>query len=330
VISYQLLVMSGQSRLGNSQQSTVNSQQTMSIVALFGALETGLLYALIGLGVYLSFRVLEFPDLTVDGSFPLGGAVVATLILQGVNPAIATLMAILAGALAGLVTAWLNVQLKILHLLASILTMISLYSINLRIMGKPNIALLGQPTLLTPLQPLFKSIPQGLVIPIILLGIVMMIKFLLDRFLSSEIGLAMQATGANPQMAKAQGITTETMILLGMAISNALVALGGALFAQIYGFADVTMGVGTIVFGLAAVIIGETLITPKTVIQATLGAVLGAVVYRIVVALALNADFLGFQAQDLNLVTAILVALALVLPQGLFRWKKIKVLGNRE
>ncbi|VXD24902.1 ABC transporter permease [Planktothrix serta PCC 8927] len=288
----------------------------MSIVALFGAIETGLLYALIGLGVYLSFRVLEFPDLTVDGSFPLGGAVAATLILQGVNPAIATFIAGLAGALAGLVTAWLNVQLKILHLLASILTMISLYSINLRIMGKPNIALLGQPTILTPLQPVFNSIPQWLVIPIILLAIVIVIKIILDQFLNSEIGLAMRATGANPLMAKAQGITTEGMILLGMAISNALVALGGALFAQIYGFADVTMGVGTIVFGLAAVIIGETFITPTTVIKATLGAILGSVIYRIAVALALNADFLGFQAQDLNLVTAILVALALVLPQS--------------
>ncbi|MBE9146268.1 ABC transporter permease [Planktothrix mougeotii] len=288
----------------------------MSIVALFGAIETGLLYALIGLGVYLSFRVLEFPDLTVDGSFPLGGAVAATLILQGVNPAIATFIACLAGALAGLVTAWLNVQLKILHLLASILTMISLYSINLRIMGKPNIALLGQPTILTPLQPVFKSIPQWLVIPIILLAIVIIIKILLDQFLNSEIGLAMRATGANPLMAKAQGITTERMILLGMAISNGLVALGGALFAQIYGFADVTMGVGTIVFGLAAVIIGETFIAPTTVMKATLGAILGSVVYRIAVALALNADFLGFQAQDLNLVTAILVALALVLPQS--------------
>lgn len=288
----------------------------MTIVALLGAIETGLLYALIGLGVYLSFRVLDFPDLTVDGSFPLGGAVAATLIVQGMNPFLATILACLAGALAGLVTAWLNVQLKILHLLASILTMISLYSINLRIMGKPNIALLGQPTILTPLQPLFESLPQQIVIPGILLGIAIAAKFAVDLFLGSEIGLGMRATGANPQMANAQGISTGIMILLGMAMSNGLVALGGALFAQIYGFADVTMGVGTIVFGLAAVIIGETFITPVTVAKATLGVILGSVVYRIAVGLALNADFLGFQAQDLNLVTALLVAFALVLPNS--------------
>ena len=288
----------------------------MSIVALLGAIETGLLYALIGLGVYLSFRVLDFPDLTVDGSFPLGGAVAATLIVQGVNPFLATMIAFFAGALAGLVTAWLNVQLKILHLLASILTMISLYSINLRIMGKPNIALLGQSTILTPLQPLFEFVPQWVAVPGLLLGIAIATKLIVDQFLGSEIGLGMRATGANPQMANAQGITTGKMILLGMAMSNGLVALGGALFAQIYGFADVTMGVGTIVFGLAAVIIGETFIAPLTVAKATLGVILGSVVYRIAVGLALNADFLGFQAQDLNLVTAILVALALVLPNS--------------
>lgn len=288
----------------------------MSIVALLGAIETGLLYALIGLGVYLSFRVLDFPDLTVDGSFPLGGAVAATLIVQGVNPFLATLIAGFSGALAGLVTAWLNVKLKILHLLASILTMISLYSINLRIMGKPNIALLGQSTILTPLQPLFEWVPQWVAVPGLLLGIAIATKLIVDRFLGSEMGLGMRATGANPQMANAQGIETGKMILLGMAISNGLVALGGALFAQIYGFADVTMGVGTIVFGLAAVIIGETFIAPLTVAKATLGVILGSVVYRIAVGLALNADFLGFQAQDLNLVTAILVALALVLPNS--------------
>lgn len=286
----------------------------MSLIALFGAIETGLLYGLVGLGVYLSFRILNFPDLTVDGSFPLGGAVTATLIVQGMNPLLATSIACLAGGLAGFCTAWLNVQLKILNLLASILTLIALYSINLRIMGRPNIPLLGQSTILTPLSDFFRGMPQGLGGPLVLLGIVAIAKVGVDLFLNSELGLAMRATGANPDMARSQGIPTGKIILLGMAMSNSLVALAGGLFAQINGFADVTMGVGTIVLGLAAVIIGETLISGSTVQRATVGVLVGSVVYRITVAIALNADFVGFQAQDLNLITAVLVALALVLP----------------
>ncbi|MGE5655738.1 MAG: ABC transporter permease [Actinomycetota bacterium] len=299
----------------------------MTETAFWGAIETGLLYSLVALGVYLSFRVLEFPDLTVDGSFPLGGAVAASLIVQGINPFIATCIALVAGAAAGFVTAWLNVQLKILHLLASILTMIALYSINLRIMGRPNIPLLGQSTLLTPLLNLLAHQP-GWLTALILLIITLATKFGVDSFLSSELGLAMRATGANLTMANAQGIATGKMILLGIALSNALVALAGALFAQIYGFADVTMGVGTIVFGLAAVIIGETFLSRATVYWATLGAIVGSVVYRIAVAIALNANFIGLQAQDLNLVTSILVGLALVLPNSRHRlqaiWKRQK------
>ncbi|MBP0016445.1 MAG: ABC transporter permease [Cyanobacteria bacterium SBLK] len=314
----------------------------MSIIAFFGAIELGLLYALVGIGVYLSFRVLDFPDLTVDGSFPLGGAVAATLIANGLNPYLATGLAIVAGGIAGFVTAFLNVQFKILHLLASILTAIALYSINLRIMGKPNVSLLGQSTVLSPFENLLDFWPSWITMPIILFVLVLGIKFGLDYFLNSELGLAMRATGANTIMAKAQGIYSDRAILLGMAMSNALVALAGALFAQLYGFADVSMGVGTIIFGLAAVIIGERLITDRgmgkatfaTVLgaivsrmttvfsfnrvqRATLGAILGAIVYRIAIAFALNADFLGFQAQDLNLVTAILVGLALIFPKSL-------------
>lgn len=301
----------------------------MSLIAFFGAIETGLLYGLVGLGVYFSFRILNFPDLTVDGSFPLGGAVTATLIVQGMNPLLATGIACLAGGLAGFCTAWLNVQLKILNLLASILTLIALYSINLRIMGRPNVPLLGQLTILTPLEGFFSGIPQGLGVPLVLLGIVAIAKVGVDLFLRSELGLAMRATGANPDMARSQGIPTGKTILLGMAMSNSLVALAGGLFAQINGFADVTMGVGTIVLGLAAVIIGETLISGSTVQRATLGVLVGSVVYRITVAIALNADFMGFQAQDLNLITAVLVALALVLPNmrnslpGLFKRQKL-------
>jgi putative tryptophan/tyrosine transport system permease protein len=292
----------------------------MNIVALAGAIELGLLYGLVALGVYLSFRVLDFPDLTADGSFPLGGAVAATLIVRGVPPIVATAIALLAGVLAGVCTATLNVRFKILNLLASILTMIALYSVNLRIMGQPNVSLLGQPTLLTPLDGLLKYLPLWLGTPLVMGAIALLFKFLLDWFFTTEIGLAMRATGANPDMARAQGINTDRMILLGMGLSNGLIALAGALFAQVNGFADVTMGVGTIVFGLAAVIVGETLLSKRSVVWATLGALLGSVLYRLVVAIALNTRIFGLQSQDLNLVTAVIVGLALILPNR--RWRR--------
>ncbi len=294
----------------------------MNWIAFSGALELGFIYGLVGLGVYLSFRVLDFPDLTVDGSFPLGGAVAATLIVNGLSPLLATAIAILAGGLAGLCTAWLSVQFNILNLLASILTMIALYSINLRIMGQPNVSLLGESTLLTPLQGLLEQLPKLVGVPLIMFVVVIASKLCLDAFLASEIGLAMRATGSTPTMAEAQGIRTGSIILGGLALSNGLVALAGALFAQTNGFADVSLGVGTIVFGLAAVIIGEALIgvvtggAPLTVPLRTLGVLLGAVVYRLAIALALNADWIGLQAQDLNLVTAVLVAIALIVPQS--------------
>ncbi len=290
----------------------------MSAIAFFGAVETGLLYGFLSLGVYLSFRVLDFPDLTVDGSFPLGAAAAGTLIVAGENPFIATGIAILAGGLAGLCTAFLSVRLGILNLLASILTMIALYSINLRIMGKPNLSLLNQPTVLAPFEQLLGGLPSLIVRPLILLIAVAIAKLLVDYFLNSQLGLAVRATGMNPVMAKAQGINTDRLILLGMAISNGLAALSGALFAQLFGFADVTLGVGTVVVGLATVILGEALLPSGSVVLATLAVVAGSVIYRVAIAIALNAGFLGFQAQDLNLVTAILVVLALTLPKSQF------------
>ena len=290
----------------------------MSAIAFFGAVETGLLYGFLSLGVYLSFRVLDFPDLTVDGSFPLGAAAAGTLIVAGVNPFIATGIAILAGGLAGLCTAFLSVRLGILNLLASILTMIALYSINLRIMGKPNLSLLNQPTVLAPFEQLLGGLPSLIVRPLILLIAVAIAKLLVDYFLNSQLGLAVRATGMNPVMAKAQGINTDRLLLLGMAISNGLAALSGALFAQLFGFADVTLGVGTVVVGLATVILGEALLPSGSVVLATLAVVAGSVIYRVAIAIALNAGFLGFQAQDLNLVTAILVVLALTLPKSQF------------
>jgi putative ABC transport system permease protein len=190
--------------------------------------------------------------------------------------------------------------------------MISLHTVNLRVMGKPNVALLGENTVFTPFEGL--GLPFYWVNPLVLLVVLIAALFLLNRFLGSEMGLAMRATGANPRMARAQGIHTGRMIVLGIALSNGLVALTGAFFAQIQGAADITMGIGTIVVGLAAVILGEALVSPKSVIRATLGCIIGSVVYRLAVAAALNADFLGLQAQDLKLITAVLVVIAMTLP----------------
>ncbi len=284
----------------------------MSLFSLLGALEIGLIFSLVALGVLISFRILNFPDLTVDGSFPLGGAVAATLIAAGQDPFVATAVAIAAGALAGFITGWLNVRLKIMDLLASILMMIALYSVNLRIMGRPNVPLITEPTLFTILQP--EWLPDYVLRPLVLLVVVVAAKVGLDWFFSSQLGLAMRATGANPRMARSQGIPTGRATLAGMALSNALVALAGALFAQTQGGSDISMGIGTIVIGLAAVIIGETILPARRLIWTTLAVVLGAILYRFFIALALNSDFIGLKAQDLNLVTAALVTIALVLP----------------
>jgi putative ABC transport system permease protein len=284
----------------------------MSQIALLGALEIGLVYGLVALGVFLSFRVLSFPDLTVDGSFPLGAAVAASAIVGGFDPYLATGCAIVAGALAGLVTAVLNVRFHILHLLASILTMIALFSINLRIMGRPNIALLTEPTVLSPFEGL--GLADPVLKPLFVGAIVLAVAGLLACFLASDYGLGMRATGANPRMARAQGIETGRTVCVGMALSNAMVALAGALFAQTNGFADVTIGTGTIVVGLAAVIVGETILPARRIGSAIVACVLGAILYRLAIAAALNADALGLEASDLNLVTAVLVGLALILP----------------
>ena len=288
----------------------------MSVYILMGALETGLVFGLVALGVLISFRLLRFPDLTVDGSFPLGGAVAAILISQDVDPFLATLAAIAAGAAAGLVTAWLNVRLGIMDLLASILMMIALYSINLLVMGGPNVPLITSPSVFSVGQP--EGMPDYVWRVIVLAIVVIVVKLLLDAFFTTRMGLALRATGSNLRMSRAQGVATGTMILVGMALSNALVGLAGALFVQTQGGADISMGIGTIVIGLAAVIIGESLMPSRRLVLITLAVIVGAILYRLFIALALNSDFIGLQAQDLNLVTALLVTFALVL-QGLRR-----------
>ena len=283
-------------------------------------MELGLIYALVALGVLLTFRILNFPDLTVDGSFPLGGAVAASLIAAQVNPFLATAVACFAGAAAGCVTAYLYVRWKIMQLLASILVMIALYSINLRIMGKPNVPLLGDETVFTLLS--VANLSDFWLKPMVLVLVVLACKCLLDAFFATDKGLAMRATGSNERMARAQGISTDAMTIVGLALSNALVALAGALYAQSQGGADASMGIGTIVIGLAAVIIGQTLMPVRSLPWVSLSCVLGAILYRFFIAVALNGDFIGLQAQDLNLVTAVLVTLALLIPRQRERWQR--------
>ena len=284
----------------------------MSGIAFFGALELGVIYGIVAFGVFLTFRVLDFPDLTVESSFPMGGAIVAACIVSGINPWAASVLAAGGGALMGMTTAFLSVHCGILHLLAGILTMIAGFSINLRIMGRPNISLLGEETVFSPLE----HLPAELFYtrPLFLAAASFLLIVLLARMLLSEAGLATRAAGSNPKMLRAAGGNPGVYVYLGLAVSNALVAFGGALFAQAAGFADVTTGVGTIIFGLAAVILGETLIRGDALWRMLAGCLLGAIVYRLAVAAALSYD-IGLKASDLNLVTAILVALALVAPK---------------
>lgn len=283
----------------------------MNLLQFLGAVEIGLIFALIALGVYLSFRVLDFPDLTADGSFPMGAAVAASMIVAGYDPWLATGVAFCGGCLAGFVTAYLNVKFKILSLLASILTMTALYSINLRIMGRPNVAMLNEITVFTPFETLADNHTVA-IMGFAALAVILIAGFL-NWLLRSEFGLAIRATGANPTMAQAQGVKTKFMILFGIALSNGIIAIAGALFAQSQGFADVNMGVGTIIIGLASVIIGEVLLPPRLVILSIIGCIIGSIIYRLCVALALNADFM--ESSDLNLMTAVIVAVAMILPK---------------
>jgi putative ABC transport system permease protein len=286
----------------------------MTIYAALGALEQGLVYGIMVIGVYLTFRILDFPDLTVDGSLPLGASVSAVAITSGLNPYLSLLFALLAGFLAGAVTAILNTKFKILHLLASILTMIALYSINIRIMGGPNIALIGSATVFDPIIGL--GVPPHLA-SLVVFGIcAVLVMSVVIWFLRTEFGQAVLATGDNPQMIISQGVNTHLIIIVGVGISNGLVALSGALIAQNQGAADVGMGIGTIIAGLASVIVGETVFGSASIARAIIAALLGSVVYRLAIALALGLEFGGFafSPSDLNLITALLVIGALIAP----------------
>ncbi len=290
----------------------------MSLFAFMGGLETGLLYAFVALAVYFSFRILDFPDLTVDGTFPFGAAMTATLIASGCNPWIATLCGMLMGSLGGMATAYFSTRWNILHLLASILTMTALYSINIRTMGGvSNLSIMNAPTVLTPFYGLAKAVgmPDMFLRPLVLFGILGLVYLMLVWFLYSEVGLAMRATGANRRMARAQGVGADWQVIGGMMLSNALVGLAGSLYAQINQAGDTSIGPGTIVIGLASVIIGETLLPSRRIWVRLLASIIGAVVFRMVTQMALEMDVLGLQAFDLNLVTAVIVLCALCLPK---------------
>ena len=261
----------------------------------------GLLWAIMALGVFLTFRVLDIADLSVEGTFPLGAAVAATLLDAGHSVWFAMLIALIAGCIGGTVTALLTTKLKIPALLSGILTMIGLYSVNLMIMGKANVPLLRAETVFTLTEDLFgvSSVVATLIVGLIATTVVGVIMY---WFFGTVLGTAIRATGCNPQMARAQGINTNVMVILGLLISNGLVALSGALVAQSNGFADVGMGTGTIVIGLASVIIGEVLFGTRSFKNWLISVVLGSVVYRAVIAIVLE---LGMPPNDLKLFTAV-------------------------
>ncbi|PIC87727.1 ABC transporter permease [Sporosarcina sp. P20a] len=307
--------------------------------AVFGSVEQGIIYAIMALGVYLTFRVLDFPDLTVDGSFVTGAAVAATMIVFDYHPLVATLTAILVGFFAGCITGLLHTKGKINPLLSGILMMIALYSINLRIMGlttessvgRPNIPLLNSETIFSKFQGFWSSLgideaingflaglglehlPSTWGTLVLMILVVVIIKFIADWFLQTEVGLAIRATGDNKKMIRSFSANTDTLVILGLGISNALVAFSGSLIAQHGKFADNGLGIGMIIIGLASVIIGEAIFGTKTIFRTTLAVVIGAVIYRIVIGLSLRVKILD--SGDMKLITAVIVIAALIIPQ---------------
>ena len=270
----------------------------------------GLMWSMLAIAVFLSFRVLDVPDMTCEGSFPLGAAIAASLISAGVSPLWAVLGAMAGGILAGSVTGVLYTKLKIPAILSGILTMIALYSINLHVMGKANISLLRADTIFSLIAGIFHVSPSvaSFIVPTLF---ILIIAAFIYWFFGTELGMCIRATGDNPQMVRAQGVDTDSMIILGLCLSNGLIGLCGAVVAQNNGFADVGMGIGTIVIGLASVIIGEVILGADSFSSSLMAVILGSVIYRIVIAVVL---YLGMPPNDLKLFTAIIVMVALALP----------------
>lgn len=277
----------------------------------------GVIWAIMALGLYMTYRVLNYADLTVDGSLTLGGAISAVYVAAGVQPILAILLATIGGMLAGAVTGVLHTKFKIPDLLAGILTQFGLYSINLRIMGKANFGLLNETTLFTQIKEMgISSKWAGLVVGLVFVVILIAVIY---SFFGTEIGSTLRATGNNPDMVKAMGADTNAYIILGLVVGNGLVAMSGGLLAQYQGYADINMGVGTIVIGLAAIMIGEVLFSKRSYIHRLIGVVIGSIVYRIIIAfvlrISLNSDFIiKITADDMKLITAIIVVIALVAP----------------
>lgn len=280
----------------------------------------GLLWGILALGLYLTFRILNFPDMTVEGTFPFGAAICVSALVHGVNPLVATILSFFAGMVTGLVTGLLYTKGKIPVLLAGILTMTSVYSVNLRILGKANVGLLNKNTLLNGqlLQKLpinFPTIVVGLIIAIIVI-------VLLAVFLDTDLGQAFIATGDNEKMAQSLGINTDNMKILGLMLSNGLIGLAGGLLAQNGGYADVNMGIGTMVIGLAAIIIGEVVYGNLSLTARLVAVVIGSIIYRLILLLVLQ---LGFSTNDFKLISAIILAICMMLPlfEQKFRTRKL-------
>ncbi|MCI5606134.1 MAG: ABC transporter permease [Treponema sp.] len=283
------------------------------LFAMEGAISQGVLWGLMTLGVYLTFRLLNVADMTVDGSFAAGGAITAVLITKGMHPLLTIIFVFAAGAICGLVTGFMNTKLKINILLASILTQIALYSINIRIMGRANTPLLGNPTMMSKLRALtgenISTTTSSLIIGLIFIAAIIALMY---WFFGTEFGSAIRATGSNEHMVRALGVNTDTTKIAGLMISNGMVAMSGALVAQSQGYADVGMGTGTIVVGLASIIIGEVIFGSHFGFWYTLiSVVLGSVIYRIIIAVVLQ---LGLKSTDLKLLTALIVAISLSVP----------------
>lgn len=261
---------------------------------LLGTLEQSFIFAIMVLGVYLSYKILDFPDMTVDGSFPLGGAVASAILIKGGNPILALVVATICGAIAGLITGMIHVKLKVTNLLAGIIVMTGLYSVNLRIMGKSNIPLF-----------LVKHLFNGNMIPIVTLVILLILaKITIDYLLKTKFGFALKALGDNETLVISLGIDEKKLKIYGLMIANSFVALSGAILAQYQGFADVGMGTGTIITGLASIIIGEAIFKKRSFISMSMTVILGTIIYRTIIAMSLK---LGMNASDLKLITSILV-----------------------
>lgn len=285
---------------------------------LINILEQGLLFSIVAIAVYITYKILDFPDMSVDGTFPMGAAISAALLVRGTDPIIAIIVAAIGGAIAGSVTGFLHVKLKIDNLMAGILMMIALYSVNLRIMSnKANI----------PLFNVEKIFDLKLPKVIIIVGVLVIVKIMLDLYLKTKSGLLLRAVGDNEQVVSSIGVNKNLVKVLGLTISNALAAMAGALTAQYNGFSDVGMGTGTVVMGLAAVIIGSSLFERFSFIKATTLSIFGAVIYKCAIALVLKyGGFIGLTANDLKLMTAIIVVVALCSNNGVFNYKKKRII----